>query len=354
MEREEPGSGRSALAILGLLAAAAITAFTRLLHLANPAHYYILSQDSHFFHWQAGRLLAGDSVPMAWHGGLTYPLAYGARIVSFTFGMKEGDALTVVGKLLPPAIGVAGMLVMYWGVTRLYGRRAALGAAFLWAVLGYVYWTQAGGYLDRDGLSMVLLAAGVFAFHLSGQLHVSVRGLDLGWVLGSLAVMAVMALLVAEWLWLGALLLMVVLAAAVLLQIVTGVLVRAGRDLDHRVDEITLVGRLPRHALSALGRSSWRQVALILGLSLAVVVFKPGLSYMGQMAADVASGAVSGTQEVGELQPLRFSDFLHVLCPWPYRCWWVSTWPCAGTGKRTSCAWPGCSHFSSWPSLPAG
>ncbi len=191
------GSGRSALAILGLLAAVAITAFIRLLHLANPAHYYILSQDSHFFHWQAGRLLAGDSVPMAWHGGLTYPLAYGARMRQLHLWRDGRRRPHGGGKLLPPAIGVAGMLVMYWGVGRLYGRRAALGAAFLWAVLGYVYWTQAGGYLDRDGLSMVLLAAGVFAFHLSGQLHVKVRGLDLGWVLGSLAVMAVMALLVA-------------------------------------------------------------------------------------------------------------------------------------------------------------
>lgn len=310
MEREDDGSRTTVPAALGLLAAAVLAIGIRLLHLAHPGHHYILSPDSHFFHWQAARWLAGDSVPVAWHGGLTYPLAYGARLVGFTCGLSDSSALRVVGTLLPPAIGLVGLLVMYWGVGLLYGRRAALGAAFLWALLGHVCWTQAAGYLDRDGLSMVLLSGGVFVFHLSRRLRVMVRGRDVGWALGSLAVLAAMVLLVLEWLWLGAVLLVVVLVATVLLEVVAGTVVRAARDLDHRVDEMALVGRLPRHALSALARSSWRQVALILALGLAVVVFKPGLPYIGRMAADVLGGAVSGTQDVGELQPLTIGDLL--------------------------------------------
>ncbi len=313
MEQQDAGSRSTALFVLGLFAAASLAICTRLLHLANTGHYYILSQDSHFFHWQAARALAGDSVPLGWHGGLTYPLAYGARLVSFATGMSEAGALTAAGKLLPPAIGVVGLLVTYWGVDRLYGRRAALGAAFLWAVLGHVYWTQASGYLDRDGLSVVLLAAAVFVFHLSRQLHFKVKGRDGGWAVACLPVMGLMALLVAEWLWLGAVLLAAVLVATVLLEVVAGTAVRAAWDFRHQVNEIAMLSRLPRHALAALARSSWRQVALILGLSLAVAMFKPGASYIGQMAADVFTGAASGTQQVGELRPLQVRDlFVYV------------------------------------------
>ena len=111
MEREDDGSRTTVPAALGLLAAAVLAIGIRLLHLAHPGHHYILSPDSHFFHWQAARWLAGDSVPVAWHGGLTYPLAYGARLVGFTCGLSDSSALRVVGTLLPPAIGLVGLVL---------------------------------------------------------------------------------------------------------------------------------------------------------------------------------------------------------------------------------------------------
>ena len=71
----------------------------RCLHLINPHNYYMLSPDSFFFHWLAGRVMAGEGPPpdapsgaiYTLHSGLAYPLAYIAKAISSIFNLTSAD-----------------------------------------------------------------------------------------------------------------------------------------------------------------------------------------------------------------------------------------------------------------------
>ena len=300
--------GKATVVVLCLLAIAAYATLMRCLHLLNPDHYYILSPDSYFFHWEASRLLSGQDIPTTWHSGLTYPLAYTAKIIGFISGMTPMEALTLAGKILPPALGIVSVVVMYLAASRMYNWRVGLGAAFSWAILLYAYFPQVAGYLDRDGLSMLLLMVGVFLFYFSRRWHFRVMGKDMGWVMGALLVMTIEGLLVLEWLWLGAVLLLGVLVGYVILEVFVDLLPYLARALTGGKEPAYSARQFLTRAIGAVRRSSWRPLLLVVGVSAVIGMVNPGFPYMYHWAVTIMRDMFNSTAEISELQPLTPED----------------------------------------------
>ena len=297
---------------LGCLAVIAAYAwFVRSVHLLDPDHYYIISPDSHFFNWQARLLLGGESIPMSAHSGLTYPLAYSARAMGFVFHKSPEDALRIAGLILPPALGAVSVIVLYLAVSRMYGKRVALFSALAWAVLGQAVFIQAAGYLDRDGLSILLIMTGALIFPLSGDWRWRVKGLDLGWVKAALVILAVGAFLYLEWLWLGPFLLMAVLIAALAVEIAVLFCRRLFSGLPQEEDPVALafglLNRLPGSLANALRRSNWRPVVLIAGVGISVAAARPGLY---REAIGLLRDTLAGKEAVSELQGITLFDLM--------------------------------------------
>ncbi|MFC1847811.1 hypothetical protein ACFLXV_00665 [Chloroflexota bacterium] len=211
---------------IGLVAVTGLVAYTfilRFLHLANGNHYYVLSPDSYFFHWMSGRFMAGLDVPadapigaikiFPLHSGLTYPLTYIAKAFSGVFGLSSADALDLVCKLVPPILGILSLLLIYFVASRLCDRRVGLCSAFTWAAINHSVFIGAAGYLDRDGLSVLLLTIGVFLFYLTKHIHIRIGNRDVSWLLTGLGVLIIEGLLYLEWSFVGPVLLMAVVTA---------------------------------------------------------------------------------------------------------------------------------------------
>lgn len=134
-----------------LLAVAVLAGIiARCLHLAAGDHYFILSTDSYYFHHLAGRTIG----PPVIHSGLVYPLR------SFPGGVDIGCII------LPLLIGAAVILGAYFLGCRLYDKRVGIGAAFTAALLPFSVVITAAGFVDRDGLSVLLVGAAVGAYWL--------------------------------------------------------------------------------------------------------------------------------------------------------------------------------------------
>lgn len=291
---------------VGVLLMAAYAFFVRCEHLFNPDHYFIISPDSHFFHWQAERVMAGESIPMRLHSGLTYPLVYLAKAFAWIFGLESAEALRLASMLLSPVLGVIGLLILYFAVAKMYDRRTALLSAFVWSIMWVAYFFQSGGYLDRDPLTMLLIMLGAYAFHFSAEWRFDVYGHNLGWVVGASLVLAVQVLLFIEWLWLGPVVLLIVLFGAFAAQVLAAIWSdRASRIL--RIDNLLVVAR---EALSGIPggirQSNWRPLLLILAVSLIGVTVNPGLPAILRTGAEVAGGG----EQASELAGLSLSQLL--------------------------------------------
>ncbi len=300
--------------VVALLCIGAIAAFglvLRFLHLFDAGHYYILSPDSYFFDWQAHKLLSGESVPMSLHGGLTYPLAYLARAIGLVFDRSPEGALKIAGLVLPPMLGVLSIIVFYLAVSRIYGRLAGLLSALAWAIVVEAVYVQAAGYLDRDGLSILLIMTGALIFALSGDWHWRVHGFDLGWVTATLAILAIEALLFLEWLWLGPFLLLAILVAALAAEISVLFCRRLLSSLPDEDDLVALafglLKRLPGSLFDALKISNWRPVALVTGLGISVTLARPGLY---SNITGLIRSVLAGNERVAELQGISLYDLM--------------------------------------------
>jgi len=300
--------------LLCIAAIAACGLVLRFLHLFSAGHYYILSADSYFFDWQAHKLLSGESIPMSLHGGLTYPLAYLARAIGFVFHQSPEDALKVAGLVLPPMLGVLSLIVIYLAVSRIYGKSVGLLSALVWAILIRAVLLQDAGYVDRDGLSLLLIMTGALIFALSGDWHWRVHGLDLGWVKATLPILAIEALLFLEWVWLGPFLLVAILVAALAAEILVLFWRRLFSGLPAEDDPVALafglLKRSPGSLANALKTSNWRPVALITGLSTSVAAARPGLGYLYSQAIGIIRDTLASKAQVGELQGLSLSDLI--------------------------------------------
>src|SRR4030042_2567645 len=131
--------------IIALVAVLALCLLLRCLHLLNSDHYYMLSPESHFFHWiseryllgeTTDRLFAGHYLPTIWHTGLSYPLGWLSIALASVFGLSRAEALTWACKFLPLLLGVLTALLIYWMGSRMYSRRVGIFAALSWAIFG--------------------------------------------------------------------------------------------------------------------------------------------------------------------------------------------------------------------------
>jgi asparagine N-glycosylation enzyme membrane subunit Stt3 len=246
---------------VSVVAVAGIAFIIRFLHLLDSNYYYIVSPDSNFFHWVANRVMAGQGPPADAvsftnyysHSGLAYPLAYISKAVSSVFGLSSADALTLVAKILPPVIGVISVVLIYMFATRISNRRVGLFAALSWAVMLNIVVLGSAGFLDRDGLSMLLFMTGAFLFYISGVWHIRVQGRDVGWLIAGVGVLLAQVLLYVEWGFTGIALLLAVIAGYCVVKFFLGYLDRVESEPNIR----------RRLVSSALG-VNWRGLAFIL------------------------------------------------------------------------------------------
>jgi len=294
----------------GLLAVGGLAVCTfafRCLHLLKDGHYYyILSPDSHFFHWVAKGVMAGEPPP-TWpgalntytlHSGLAYPLAYLAKAAGYVFGLSNTDALNLVCKFTPPLLAVIGMVVIYLAVVRICDRRVALFSALTWALMLHALFFGAAGYIDRDGLSMLLIMTGAFLFYLSRGWQFRIGGRDVGWLLAGLGVLGIEGILYLEWAFVGP----VLLLAVILVYFVVKFLVEY---FDRMETEPSTVRRIS----GAISEVNWQVFAVIILGNIAVAGLYP---HQAASWLDFAIGEVQGKQYVGvsEMSGLGPADLL--------------------------------------------
>jgi asparagine N-glycosylation enzyme membrane subunit Stt3 len=308
-------SGRSAIGIFAVLALAGVCVLgfaMRCLHLLRDDHYYILSPDSYFFHWQAQRVLSGESIPLRLHGGLTYPLAWMAEAINLVFGTSETQALRWAGLLMPPLLGVFTIVILYVLVSRLYSRRVALFAAFVWATALMPVFIGAAGYLDRDGVSVLLAMVGVLLYYVSRNWAIRVRGAEVGGHVGVLMIAGVEVVLYTEWMYMGPLILLVILVAFWGVEVTMAM----GRSLYRmairpEADILAMVGDWLRDLRPTLWRSDWRRLPVLLGLNFVAVAIMPGgLGSFYRSLGGLTAGSLAGTNSVSELQGMSLQDLV--------------------------------------------
>ncbi|MCL0048030.1 hypothetical protein M1N20_01025, partial [Dehalococcoidia bacterium] len=296
---------RSHLPGLGAIAAGGFA--IRLLHLLGD-HYFILGVDSYFFFWLAEKIVAGEIPPMTWHSGLAYPLAYLARSIAFLSGIPPADALTTASKFLPPILGLITMIVIYLAVSRVYDRRVGIFAAFTMAFLPHAYFFQAAGYVDRDGLSTLLIMSGAFAFYLLKGWQWRIGKLNAGWLLGGILVAGIGQLIYWQWVWVGRWLLLFILAVFFVSLLGRGLF---GQGFPRKMVERGII---------AVKESPWRLFLVVMGLSGLFELAGGGLrafisraAWSGQTIAQHLPGVEDGVgfeMPIAELQRLTLFDIL--------------------------------------------
>jgi len=301
-----PSFPRRWLMLLAVAGLALYAFFLRSLHLLNPDHYYVLSADSYFFHWLAGRVMAGEGPPpdapsgaiYTLHSGLAYPLAYIAKAISSVFNMPSADALDLVSKFLPPLLGVISIVVIYLAATKIYDRRVGLFSAFAWALMFYAVLVGAAGYLDRDGLSILLLMIGAFTFYLSRGWQFRIGNRDIGWLVAGLGVLGIEGILYLEWSFVGPVLLLVVLAVYFVVRLLLGY-----------TDRLRTEPSAMRRLTAAVSEVNWRTFALII---LGNIVVAAGLHSQAASLFNLARAAVQtmGQSAIAEMSGIGLGDIL--------------------------------------------
>lgn len=303
-----------------LVALTAYAVLIRCAHLQNPNNYYILSHDSYFFHWVAQGILAGNTPasspgaesPYTMHSGLAYPLAYIARAVGSIFNLTSAESLDIVCKLLPPLIGVISLILLCVVVTKIYNRGVGLFAALAWAVMLQPVFFNAAGYLDRDGLSVLLLMIGLFTFYLAREWHPHIYKRDVGWLLAGFAVLLTESILYLEWSFVGPALLLAVLVIYYLLQIIIGY-------FRHMQSEPGVIRRFT----AAAKELNWRAFTLISAVNILVVALLAAIApdmiaswftSVGNILRHNALGA-SVVQELQGLSPVDLLIYNFFLIP---------------------------------------
>lgn len=295
------------LLLLSLGGLAVYAFLLRCLHLLNSGHYYLISPDSYFFHWLAGKVMAGEELPVGalpgavtgiLHSGLAYPLAYIAKAASYVFGLSSADALDLTCKFLPPLLAVISMLVIYLAATRICNRRAGLFAAFAWATMMSPVLFGAAGYVDRDGLSILLVTTGALVFYLSRDWHFHIVNRDVGWLLAGLGVLAIEGILYAEWSFVGPILLLAIIIAY-----------SAVRFLLGYFDELDKEPNVLRRIARAASKVGWRTFTVImLGHVVFAALNTHQVAEWFNFATSVASWV--GRGDIAEMQGITHWDIL--------------------------------------------
>lgn len=316
---------RSRLLIIGALLTICGLAFgLRCLHLLRGDHYFLVSVDSHYFHRMAQLLVDGDTyfyptqnrlLPLDMFSGITYPLAVIARAFAWLTPVSSADALTLTAKLLPPLLGVVTVLLLYFTVSRLYGRRIGVFSAFAWAVVSVAVLLQSAGYLDRDCLSLPLVIGGVFVFYFVADPRAPVGTGRFNWVAGALAVLVIEIILYVEWGFTGALILLAILVAFFLLQGFNNFFVRVLPSVLKEEEPLRMLVTFARGTLKSLPaafeRSSGRVLAAVFAFNLAAVAFRPAsFRSLYHYATDMFTGGPIAGMTAAEMQGMTVNDIL--------------------------------------------
>ena len=313
---------------LGLAGMAVLTAGLRYLRLADPNHYYLYSPDSYFFHWLAQRAMAGQGPPAGstgvnytLHSGLAYPLANVAKAAGSVFNLSADQSLTLVAKFLPIALAVITLIALYLAASRIWGRQVALLTALAWAILFYAVFIGTGGYIDRDGLSVLLLLMGALIFYFFKGYRARIGKINVGWLPAGFGVLCVEGLLYLEWGVTGAMLLIGIILAYVVVKSLVGYIGLMQTSLDTMLNIQTAVRKL-----------EWRPLGFIAAINLVFL----GLNYhdvgwwfphMWGVISARFSGQISlgGAAEVSGLSPwdliFGFQLFLVLIAAGLYSAW---------------------------------
>lgn len=179
---------RLPLYLIGIIA---LGSAIRCAHLFSD-HYYVLSPDSYYFHFQA-RAVA-DGVPLdAYHTGIVYPVGVLASVTS----------LFAASVIIPLAISAMITLLVFVFASKYFGVSAGICAALVWNVLPQAYFITAAGYLDRDGFSTLLIGIGAFSFYHFSQLPFRPWRIPVGSILAGSATAGIGELIDYEWSWAG-------------------------------------------------------------------------------------------------------------------------------------------------------
>ena len=295
----------------------------RCLHLLETDHYYIISTDSYFFHFMADLVASGDEyryptqfnvvLPYWMHSGLAYPVGLLAKVIAFVSGVAPHDAVAFVARVLPPTIAVITIIVLWLAVSRMYGRAVAHLSAFAFAAAVLPVFFGAAGYIDRDGVSWLLVIMGVCTFYLMKNLHLKRSGLDFGWVVRGASVLLFEALLYIEWGFLGSLILLAILMAYVIGEVMANLWPRLVSAFNAETDPLNLPVTLAKQGakgiIPSIGESSYRPLVLALAVSAFVGIFQPGYKAIYN-AWLTAFHPAEGAQYIGELRGIGPSDIV--------------------------------------------
>jgi len=178
----------------------------RLVHLLSD-NYFVSSADSYYFYHYAD-CINNDTAPLfRIEPGLSYPVGYLAKVLGL-----EASAI-----LVPVLLGAVITVFLYFSTKALFNQKIGLGAAFMWAAIPQAYWITGAGYLDRDGLTVGILA-------IAGVLTILIVHRGGRWPLVMPILFTVCAAaLVYSWSWIG---------GAIVAALVTGLLLISYRGID--------------------------------------------------------------------------------------------------------------------------
>lgn len=209
-------------------------------------HYYVISADSYYFHYQARLIMDGENLP-ALHSGIAHPVGTLASITS----------LYAASVIVPLGISAVISLVIFLFASRYFGTMAGLCSALAWAMLPQAYFITGAGYLDRDGFSMLLFSLAIVLCLYIGWQIPRIRRIPVGWILSGIIAVAMGQVIEYEWSWAGRWLLM-----AVIVGIFSGELlgrILKARDLPW-----------PRRISGSIASGPWPALVIILA-SLAIM-----------------------------------------------------------------------------------
>lgn len=301
------------LAVCGLVAFAVLL---RCLRLFDSSTNYIYNPDSYFFHWVAQRVMAGEGPPVGTsgsnyilHSGFAYPAAYIAKALAFVFHLSSVDSLELVWKFLPPAVTVISLIVLYFIVAKILGRRVAVLSVLTWALLYNGVFIGAAGNLDRDALSVLLLMVGAMIFYLSRSWKFHIGNRDVGWIVSGFSVLLVQVLLYLQWSLMGAAVLLAIISVYSVLKLLL--------EYSSLLEKETNV--MQRIAV-ALRRADLRAFAMVVAINLvAVGLYAHQPAQMFDLAVALIRGRFiwnsAGTAEAQGMSPGDLLGFQFFLIP---------------------------------------
>ena len=250
------------------------------------------------------------------HSGLAYPLAYSAKAIASVFNVSSASALDLMSKVIPPIIGVVSMLVVYAAGARIMSRTAGLFASLAWGTVFYAYFIGVAGYVDRDGLSVLLIMLGALAFYLSRSWSISIGNRNVGWLVGGAAVLAIEGMLILEWTFVGAGLLLAVIGTYAVLRFLIGYTGRLEAEPNFGTRVSASLGEINPRVLAVIAGGN------ILALGLLAIVdidfVRTTFEALWRLFKFGGSGTALGDSRIGEmvgLTPDHIIAFYWLLIP---------------------------------------